>query len=140
SEANGSLHYTMDAVLAGAVLVLTLILAFPLGKTLTESLAKSDEGGGAAFLVMFGIPLAIACFFYNRPLRFGGAIAAILLVHALYYQSNFDQGIVYKDRSYFGFIRVREGAAPMPDASGKMKNQRYTNLMHGNIDHGKNFQ
>src|SRR5438045_2835279 len=106
------------------VLVLTLLLAFPLGKTISEALAKSDEGGGAAFLVMFGIPLAIACFYYARPLRFGGAVAAVLLVHALYYQSNFDQGIVYKDRSYFGFIRVRDGASNMPDASGTMKPQR----------------
>src|SRR5438445_12990733 len=75
-ERNPSFHYTMDAVLAGGVLVLTLLLAFPLGTIIVRAL-RTEESLTPAYAVMFGLPLAIACFYYSRPPGLGWSGAAV---------------------------------------------------------------
>ncbi len=154
-------HYIMDGVLAGSLLVLALALAFFLGKMFFGDPNRVSWDESAYFLI-FGFPVAIACFYLFRPLRLGGAIAALLLVHAFFQETYVNRNIVYRDRSYFGFIRVREGNALMPRTQEYLNKHyeldlrkmndgetgfdryftviKYTNLMHGNIDHGKNFQ
>src|SRR5262249_6877739 len=144
-ERTPSFHFTMDAVLAGIVLLVAVIFAFLLFSTIVNTLGAVEAGYFAAF----GIPLVIACFYLGRPLRFGGAIAAVLLVSALFAQSRRGGKVLYSDRSYFGIIRVQEANHYMPSKTGKKVFRDSpllfdlfdaTSLLHGNIDHGMNFR
>jgi hypothetical protein len=136
SADNASFHYVMDAVLAGAVLILGLLFAFPLW-TIVANMFKASE---ASYFAAFGLPLAIACFFFGRPLRLGGTVLAVLLVYGLFTQSNRGASVIHSDRSYYGFIRVQREEEMMPNAEDKYVPRMFHSLMHGNIDHGMNFR
>jgi hypothetical protein len=91
--------------------------------------------GGEQVTMMFGaygVALAVACFYLARPIRFGLAIGAVLLVHAAY-QWHHDQSIL-ADRSYFGIIRVQTKAQKIEGVP-----HLYNQLIHGHINHGMNF-
>ena len=84
-------------------------------------------------LVTF-IPMVICFLFYNRPIRVGLGVGALLFVQVVYMQMREDTDtsrVIYANRSYFGVLRVREQA----DRFG-----RYRSLMHGSTHHGLNYQ
>ena len=113
----------LDFALPAAVVVLSLVawmVASPNKRGDTEATT------GLKYAVVFGIPLAIAAFYYGRPLRFGLTIAGIMIFHALI--STRGEHSLYKDRSYFGVLNVNLG-----------EDFTYTQLTHGRINHGMNF-
>jgi hypothetical protein len=124
-------HYMIDVALALAVLALTALLVFAGrdldGRNMLAQMLGNYVGG--TFLA-FAIPLAIACCFWGRPLRFGLAVGGVLLVYSLAEQRT---GQIFADRSYFGILRVVQG-----QKSGG--HGPYTNLMHATTDHGMNFR
>lgn len=125
-----STPYFLDVALPVVVLLLTVALVYLyVIPSMREARRTSEEGGGTALLIGFGLPLVIACFYLMRPLRYGLAMAGIILVSSLF--SDRGSSTVFADRSYFGILRVQE-----QDIGG----QTFTQLTHGHINHGKNFQ
>lgn len=88
-------------------------------------LVHASSGPYAVGLV-FGLPLIICYTFSPRPVRFGLAIAAILLAATQF------EGVagrnVYRTRSFFGTHRVTQET---------VSDQDYRVLLHGNTVHGK---
>jgi len=70
--------------------------------------ASDPDDSAAARSIVFGLALGIVWNFARRPLRFGAAIAAILLAAAV--STGEDVSILERDRSYFGIYRVEESA------------------------------
>jgi hypothetical protein len=134
AQRDPSFHYTLDVVLPGIILVAMALMAFAfLGQL--QALA-----GGSAFgldFFLFGIPLAICCFYYGRPLRFGLGIGVVLLIHLMH--TGQGRGTIYSARSYFGVIKVIESAQKLPNTQGELKYHSFTQLLHGTTDHGMNF-
>jgi hypothetical protein len=62
----------------------------------------------AYYWVVFGIPLVIGIFFASRPLRYGLAVAAVLLANGVANpRTTRDEGaVLYAGRTYFGVLRV----------------------------------
>jgi hypothetical protein len=112
---------TMDVVLGVATGLLSLILLM----SFYDSRSRDNNN---AYVIAYGIPLGISCLFLFRPLRYGIAIAAIILV------SVFHQGRTnapdYRTRGYFGLITVNTAGE-----GGKA----YRQMIHGHINHGMNF-
>jgi hypothetical protein len=137
-EETAGLHHTMDVVLPLGVLLLCGIGVLVLGQQIVRS-QQEDERFGWAVLLVFGLPLVISCFFLMRPLRFGLAIAAVLLVYGLWTSSH-DRNI-YASRSYFGMLRVKKEQDRRVDSrDDKVVEMEYTTLIHGHINHGMNIQ
>ncbi len=139
-SASASLTQTLDFVLPVAILVLLLLLVFVLEgavRSLAESMA-SGEAGAAGFrmFLTFGIPLTICAFYFNRPLRFGLAVAAVIIISAVY--QNRGDSSLYADRSYFGIIRVKIGRQAK-DKGQSSDIISFTQLIHGHINHGMNI-
>jgi hypothetical protein len=97
--------------------------------------------------LVFGPPMLMAFFIAIRPVRFGLAVAGILLANMYMVESNRD--VVYAGRSYFGVLRVVteldeavgahvEARDVQPGASGRPV-ARYNFLMHGTTYHGRNY-
>lgn len=79
--------------------------------------------GPLALALMFGLPAFICFSFSRRPLRFGLAVAALLLAGTLYPG---DQGrTLYAERSFFGIHRVLRDP-----------NERFNMLVHSGTLHG----
>jgi hypothetical protein len=103
-------------------------------------------GGGAyvaakiAFiLITYGL-LACALLSWKRPIRMGLGLGAVLLASGYYTmvtESTGDHQVLYRDRSYFGILRVMQDQARYK--SGDVA-YRYTYLMHGSTHHGLNYQ
>jgi hypothetical protein len=133
----------MDFVLPLGILALTWILSTVLSNAVQQIAANFVTAGTgnyrenlavASGWLMFGIPMVITCFFFGRPIRFGLAVGAILLMH--YFYANAGGGRnerEYADRSYFGVLRVSQRADPSAPTFP------YTTLMHGTTNHGMNF-
>jgi hypothetical protein len=119
------LHRTLDVALPFGILILTAILAMGLRGPLTEVFG----GYVAATFWSILIPGLISCFFLSRPLRFGLAIGAILLIEGL--ATSRGESVWYADRSYFGILRVLEATNELGT---------YTSLRHGTTLHGQNFR
>jgi hypothetical protein len=134
-ERSPSFHLTIDVVLPAALLVYLVLAAF----VLTETIQRMAGETGMMYFLIFGIPLMICCFYFGRPIRFGLAIGAVLLVHLMY--TGQGRGTIFAARSYFGLIRVIESARRMPSGSeGGVKVHTFTQLLHGTTDHGMNFE
>jgi SAM-dependent methyltransferase len=88
-----------------------------------------------AAILCYAPPIALAYVLVERPLRFGLGVAAVLLVGAL--PAALDRNIVYRDRGFFGVLRVASGIDP--DAPFSDDNHPSRRLMHGNILHGKQY-
>lgn len=105
---------------------------------------------------VFGIPMIFCFFFAGRPLRMGLAVTALLLAN-LYFAER-DDKILEARRTYFGVLRVMQGAEQPRDpeeaspggefVKKDMVNkdgQRitpyfdFTYLMHGTTYHGRNY-
>ncbi len=96
---------------------------------------------GVSVAVISGIPLLTCLVFSGRPLRFGLCAVAFFLANGFYTVANerpaLDEegnptksGTLYTHRSFFGTQRVRY------DIDRKL---RYYTLIHGGIDHGRQF-
>jgi hypothetical protein len=120
------LQRTLDILLPLVVLGLTALLAF----VIFYPDPRQDESTYRLNLFLsFGLPLGLTCVYYARPLRFGLAIGAVMLLIGLL---NLGRGnTIYADRSYFGVLRVVQVANELGT---------YTQLMHGTTDHGMNFR
>lgn len=112
-----SMTQLLDLGLPLGVLVIAAILAISVGR---------GSEGGIGF--GFGVPLLIACVFLARPLRFGLAVGAVMLVHWFVMR---DASTIYQSRSFFGHIAVKK------EQRGKLP--EYMTLIHGHINHGMNF-
>ena len=80
------------------------------GVALALKLAQTSDPDdvAAARSIILGLTLGIVWNFALRPLRFGAAIAAILLAAAI--TTGEGLSILERDRSYFGILRVEESA------------------------------
>jgi hypothetical protein len=105
-------------------------------------------GGGMAYqftklgflLIAFGIAIGLALAGWKRPIRLALGLGAVLLASAIYQQSA-DEKTLYRDRSYFGILRVLQSEDYYVDKEGHRTDlaYRYTYLMHGTTHHGLNF-
>ena len=126
----------LDFILPLAIALLTVLLAFyltcPDPNNPGVLIPKGAEGTTLPLVLSFGIPLAIACFYLARPLRFGLALGAVIGVH-YFYEASRDSSL-YSDRSFFGIISVKQNGMTI---NGKVR--RYNQLLHGTTDHGMSF-
>ena len=115
-----SLSYTLDVAVGLGIGALAFVLI----------LASTNQ------LLNFGLPLLLAMVFMFRPLRFGLAIAGILLANELYTLNVQSDYVLFRTRSYFGSIVVRRGNE---SNDRRNKEDEYKTLLHGTTDHGRNY-
>lgn len=138
TESTVSYSSILDYVLPLFLLIYVVVSVFGLESmfmSMARSMSRDADGSGRQYaftFLTFGLPLTIACFFLARNIRFGLAIGAILLIHGLHSSAN-DRSL-FKSRSYFGAINVRQGYERIDN-----KDHAYRTLIHGRIDHGMNF-
>jgi hypothetical protein len=137
--ATSQMAYTLDVVLPLGVLALSLAFTFFLTDYLLPMFGVAVQRGrtavntGPGLALSFGLPLAIACFYFGRPVRFGLAVGAVMLAHFLF-TSKYDHS-EYNDRSFFGIISVKKSYEFID------KTERpYLQLLHGTTNHGMCFQ
>ena len=109
------------------------------------------------YLIVFGVPLFIGLFFASRPLRYGLAVAAVLLANATANPRSREERVLYADRSYFGVLQVLQESERLSDIEVKELNispdelkllttrdgkviAPSRSLRHGTTHHGLNFQ
>lgn len=116
-----NLVLTVDIILALAVGVLSFLLF--------QFTADRGRETPTAVGIGYGVPLIITCAMLFRPLRYGLAVALIILVQAFNTMRNDTSDL--RVRGYFGLIKVKTDA---------MQLGTFKNMIHGHIDHGMNFQ
>lgn len=119
TRASASPPNKRDFVLPLGLGLLVLVLIF-------ASRALHVTAGPPAVGLVFGVPLILCYAMSQRPLRFGLAVAALLLAATQF------EGVaghnLYRVRSFFGAHRVT-----LETVGG----QRYRVLLHGNTIHGR---
>jgi hypothetical protein len=130
---------TLDVVLPIVVLLLSLAFTFSLTDYLLPIFGVRIPAGrttlvdtGPGLAMSFGLPLAIACFYFGRPVRFGLAVGAIMFSHWLWTYNN-DRS-EYNDRSFFGIISVKKNFQKIDNVY-----RPYLQLLHGTTHHGLCF-
>jgi hypothetical protein len=119
-----AMDYALPIAVLALMFVLYLVVGMPTG-------ADGERGVGLKYFLIFGIPLTITAFYFGRPMRFGLAVAFIMIFHSVV-ASRGDSSL-YADRSYFGILRVKIGQdRTQPDVW-------FTQLIHGHINHGMNI-
>jgi len=110
----------------------------------TEAAWEWRQAGYNAFV--YGPPMLMAFFMAIRPLRFGLAVAGILLANT--YMQDSGRDTLCADRSYFGVLRV---FSRTEDTRGHVESEyveagrdgsrsaAYTSLLHGTTHHGQNY-
>jgi len=112
-------------------------------------------------ILVYFIPLIFCFFFAGRPLRLGLAVTGLMIGNV--YMLQYDDGRVLESRrTYFGQLRVRMGGEEVsdPDENDLFRDRdkdvelpeelrqggslhappyRFTYLMHGTTDHGRNY-
>src|SRR5206468_950269 len=74
-----------------------------------------------SMLLTFGVPIGLALLTWKRPLRLALCLGAVLLGNA-FYTTGADKNTLYRDRSYFGILRVmREVDYFFPEKAGDEK-------------------
>ncbi len=128
SEGN-PLSPTLDYVFPFIVLIVAGVLAF--------TSVGMIFGPDSSVWFIYSVPLILACLMFSRPVRFGLAIGAILLIHHFH---NLRSGeIRHQDRSFFGTITVTRSGNPVL-VDGKTSYLLANSLTHGHINHGMNFE
>jgi hypothetical protein len=118
---------TLDFILpAGLLLLAFLLQVFLVQGAITRDELKLRQG------IAYGLPLAIACFYYARPVRYGLALGGILLLLTI----RENRGGISQERSYFGILNVRYGEEHYGRGGPKYL---YRTLTHGTTQHGANF-
>ena len=125
NEPTEQLSYAIDVGVGVAIGVLAFVTIFLFGGYRENSLP----------LVAYGIPLLLALVFMFRPLRFGLAIAGILLASEAYTMSAEAGSVLFRTRTYFGSIMVRKGLER--GTANSKADLVYKTLMHGTTDHGR---
>jgi hypothetical protein len=146
--ANESLVQTLDYAWPIVILVLTAIMAMGLSGFIgnwgdsmfpsSRSRSRSEASTVITTIIIFGIPLGLAAISFARPLRIGLGVGAVLLMYQVYTYRN-DSGSVFRDRSYFGAISVKESMARIEMGGKEVATFKYHQLIHGHINHGMNF-
>jgi hypothetical protein len=102
-------------------------------------------------LLIFGIPIGLALLTWKRPLRLACCFGAVLLGSSLYDVGAEDREdsrhrTVFRDRSYFGLLRVIEDGTSdisplgLLNKEGKLITDGWARtLMHGSTHHGLNY-
>ncbi len=140
--AGANISSALDWVVPGIIVLICAVLVFGfIGNGVDRSNRRVDS---AVYLFAYGVPLLLACAFLFRPLRFGLAIAGIILVHE---GNSFSQNdrTVFRDRSYFSVIRVTKSQFSFTTKKTKggeseTEPMEYYSLTHGHILHGANFR
>ena len=89
--------------------------------------SRGDTNPTPKYVVMYSIPLVIACFYYARPWRFGLALGLVLLVIQ---NSGGGRDSLRTERSYFGILHITRGGE-----GGYLA----LSMTHGTTQHGQNF-
>jgi hypothetical protein len=131
ASATPTMSYSLDVMLAFGVMILAFGLAFGLDPM------RRDRDSNSSMMIAFGIPLFIACLFYARPLRFGLAIGAVMLVNSFY--TNKGDSTEYAARSFFGIISVKQSEQDVRLGGEEKTRVAFRQLIHGHINHGMNF-
>ena len=141
-----SLAGTLDYIWPIGIFVLACLLAFGLvgaingmSNSFFPRSQRSESEASVIFanILIFGVPLALGCLGFARPLRIGFSVGAVLLVYQ-FYQANNDRGNIFSSRSYFGAISVKESPAKFM-WYGSSQDFTYYQLIHGHINHGMNY-
>jgi hypothetical protein len=127
NEPTPQLSYGIDVAVGMGVALLAFIAIFVFG-------GSRDAGWQVA---AYAVPLVLALVFMFRPVRFGLAIAGILLANEAFTLSNDAHSVAVRTRSYFGAIMVRKSAEA--GANGKPPLE-FKTLMHGTTDHGRCYK
>jgi hypothetical protein len=98
-----------------------------------------------SLLLIFGVPIGLGLLTWKRPLRLACCFGAVLLANS-FYEVGADDRTLYRDRSYFGILRVIEDDSSNisslqlkgPDDKVQIRG-RARALMHGSTHHGLNF-
>jgi hypothetical protein len=123
-----------DVILGGGIWVLLGVLL----------MIFSPAGNPASYTERYFYALIVpaictACFF-SRPLRFGLALSALLIIPGLYSRFAEERGtVVYTTRSYFGLLRVLESTEGFGEGRTNVVPVQYHSLMHGTTHHGMNL-
>jgi hypothetical protein len=79
------------------------------------------------------VPAVCCACYFARPVRFGLALGAILLLTGTMQR----QSVIFETRSYFGLLRVQQAAERWGSSNLAVP---YVNLMHGTTNHGMALQ
>src|SRR5439155_20719023 len=114
-------------------------------KTLGRSGPSAFNFSKVMFIVLvYGLPIGCALLAWKRPLRMGLGLGAVLLASGLYEtrgETRPDHEVLYRDRSYFGILRVMQQSTADEQKGLKAAVPcRWTYLMHGTTHHGLNYQ
>jgi hypothetical protein len=130
--ASDSLVSTLDYAWPVIVLLVAGLMWFVSTFESSRLMQRNSEAGRSFFmLLIFGLPLLIACAALARPLRIGLGIGVVLLIFHFYQGDNSE----FSTRGYFGAMSVKQ--ASMADEG--RPDLIFRQLIHGHIDHGMNF-
>jgi hypothetical protein len=127
NEPTPQLSYGIDVAVGLGVAVVAFVTIFVFG-------GSRDSG---LQLIAYLVPLFLALIFMFRPVRFGLAIAGVLLANEAFTLSNDAHSVAFRTRSYFGAIMVRKGVES--GGNGKLPLE-FKTLMHGTTDHGRCYK
>jgi hypothetical protein len=132
----------LDFILPACVLLLGVAFAFVFTgmiESIVSAGAKMDRDSATIFrtCLTFGIPLIVACFYFARPVRFGLAVGAVILVH-LFYEYSHDSS-QFRARSFFGIISVNRSYERIKVGPDQFIDMPFHQLLHGTTNHGMNF-
>ncbi|MGF1581913.1 MAG: hypothetical protein ACFCD0_21510 [Gemmataceae bacterium] len=127
-------NVSFDLLIAGAAAVVTVLSA--VGTAFFMPTTGGESARNWMTFLQFlsvGVPLGVSFVIMTRPLRYGLTIGAILLCMGVMALRN--DSTIYRNRSYFGILKVQQG----PDNTIFGERIQYTTLIHGHIDHGRNY-
>jgi spermidine synthase len=90
-------------------------------------------------ILRYAPPVVLGYLFVERPLRFGLGVAAILFVGAVPTTFDTEHQVIYRGRSFFGVVNVREYNETIK-VDGEDKKVVAHSLLHGNILHGVQYR
>ncbi len=122
AEPTEGMSRALDILLPISLVVLAVIL-----NAVLPNIVNDPQ---RVLIIGYGLPLLIACFYYARPLRFGLALAAIILLIVVRQSEGRGAGSILTQRSYFGILNIRLGSE---------HGYLYRTLTHGTTQHGQNF-
>jgi hypothetical protein len=99
-----------------------------------------------SLILTYGIMMGCAIAGWKRPIRMALGLGAVFLGNSFYeasaYGGDARQTVLYRDRSYFGILKVIEEHPFYEDPKTNEKQYLYkaTTLLHGTTHHGLNYQ
>jgi SAM-dependent methyltransferase len=116
-------------------LALDFILPFAVG--VLGYLVLGDLFLGYAKLAALVILLAACVTMFPRPVRAGLAVAALFVAGHVQYRAK--EILIFEDRGYFGFVRVRESYVEYEHGPDVVDRLFERTLIHGGINHGSQY-